>query len=61
LSGRLLIATDGLFRYATESDIAKRAMGVSVNEAVERLIAGVRLRSGALQDDVGVILIEDVV
>jgi serine/threonine protein phosphatase PrpC len=59
LSGRLLIATDGLFKYATESDIAQRAMGGSVNEAVEKLIAGVRLRSGALQDDVGIILIED--
>jgi serine/threonine protein phosphatase PrpC len=58
LSGRLLIATDGLFKYATGSDIANRAMGVSVNEAVEQLIAGVRLRSGALQDDVGIILLE---
>jgi PPM family protein phosphatase len=59
-SGRLLIATDGLFKYATESEIATRAMGGSVNEAVARLIAGVRLRSGALQDDVGIVLIEDV-
>jgi serine/threonine protein phosphatase PrpC len=58
LSGRLLIATDGLFKYATESDIAQRAMGVPLNEAIERLIAGVRLRSGALQDDVGIILLE---
>jgi serine/threonine protein phosphatase PrpC len=58
-SGRLLIATDGLFKYATESEIASRAMDGSVNEAVEKLIAGVRLRSGALQDDVGIILIED--
>jgi serine/threonine protein phosphatase PrpC len=61
LSGRLLIATDGLFKYATESDIAQRAMGLSINDAVDQLIAGVRLRSGALQDDVGIILIEDVV
>jgi serine/threonine protein phosphatase PrpC len=60
LSGRLLIASDGLFKYATESEIAQRAMGVSVNEALDRLIAGVRLRSGALQDDVSVILIEQV-
>jgi serine/threonine protein phosphatase PrpC len=59
LSGRLLIATDGLFKYATESDIVQRAMDGSVNEAVDKLIAGVRLRSGALQDDVGIILIED--
>jgi serine/threonine protein phosphatase PrpC len=59
LSGRLLIASDGLFKYTTESDIAQRAMGVSVNEAVARLIEGVRLRSGALQDDVGIILMEN--
>lgn len=58
LSGRLLIATDGLFKYATESDITQRAMGVSVNEALARLIEGVRLRSGALQDDVAIILVE---
>jgi PPM family protein phosphatase len=59
LSGRLLIATDGLFKYATESEIAQRVTGVSVNEAVERLIAGVRLKSGALQDDVGIVLVEE--
>jgi serine/threonine protein phosphatase PrpC len=58
LFGRLLIATDGLFKYATESEIASRAMGVPVNEAVDRLIAGVRLLSGAFQDDVAIILIE---
>ncbi|MGC2030115.1 MAG: protein phosphatase 2C domain-containing protein [Steroidobacteraceae bacterium] len=58
LSGRLLIATDGLFKYATQSDIAQRAMGVPLNEAIELLIAGLRLRSGALQDDVGIILLE---
>jgi PPM family protein phosphatase len=59
-SGRLLIATDGLFKYATESEIATRAMGVPVDAAVAQLIAGVRLKSGALQDDVGIVLIEDV-
>jgi len=60
-SGRLLIASDGLFNYATENEIVQRATGVSVNEAVDKLIAGVRLRSGALQDDVGIILIEDAI
>jgi serine/threonine protein phosphatase PrpC len=59
LSGRLLIATDGLFKYATESEIAQRAMDGTVNEAVDKLIAGVRLRSGALQDDLAIILIQD--
>lgn len=61
LSGRLLIATDGLFKYATESDISQRAIGLPVNDAVEKLIAGLRLRSGALQDDVAIILVECVV
>jgi serine/threonine protein phosphatase PrpC len=60
-SGRLLIATDGLFKYATESEIAQRATQASVNEAVDKLIAGVRLRGGAVQDDVGIILIEEIV
>jgi serine/threonine protein phosphatase PrpC len=61
LSGRLLIATDGLFKYATASDIAQRATSLSVNDAVDKLIAGVRLLSGALHDDVAIILIEWVV
>ncbi len=58
LSGRLLIATDGLFKYATESYITQRATALSVNDAVDKLIAGLRLLSGALQDDVAIILIE---
>jgi len=61
LSGRLLIATDGLFKYATERDIARRATALSVNDAVDKLIAGLRLGSGALQDDVAIILVECVV
>jgi PPM family protein phosphatase len=61
LSGRLLIATDGLFKFATGSDIAQRATALSVNDAVDKLIAGVRLKSGALQDDVAIILVECVV
>jgi serine/threonine protein phosphatase PrpC len=58
MSGRLLIATDGLFKYAMASDIAKWAIGLPVNDAIDKLIAGLRLRSGALQDDVAIILIE---
>ncbi|HUX74144.1 MAG TPA: SpoIIE family protein phosphatase [Steroidobacteraceae bacterium] len=60
LSGRLLIASDGLFKYATEGDIAQRARALSANDAVDQLIAGVRMLSGALQDDVAIILLEDV-
>jgi PPM family protein phosphatase len=59
LPGRLLIATDGLFKYATENEIATRATGVPMDAAVAQLIAGVRLKSGALQDDVGIVLVEE--
>jgi serine/threonine protein phosphatase PrpC len=60
-SGRLLLATDGLFKYAVRHNIAQRAMASSVNNAVDRLVTGVRLPSGALQDDVGIILLEYVI
>ncbi len=58
VSGRLLLATDGLFKYASRGDIAKRAMGLSLSDAVDALVAGLRLRSGAFQDDIAIILIE---
>jgi hypothetical protein len=62
LSGRLLLATDGLFKYATRRDIRERAfVGLSVSTAVETLVEGLRLRSGAFQDDVAIILVECVV
>jgi serine/threonine protein phosphatase PrpC len=59
LTGRLLIATDGLFKYASENEIAQRVLGVPLEAAIARLIAGVRLKSGALPDDVGIVLVED--
>jgi len=54
LMGRLLLATDGLFKYARAADIRTRAA-----RGVDALIEGVRLKSGALQDDVAIILIEN--
>jgi PPM family protein phosphatase len=60
-SGRLILATDGLLKYATRHDIAQRAMGVSASDAVDGLVAGLRLRSGALQDDVAIILLNHAV
>jgi serine/threonine protein phosphatase PrpC len=62
LSGRLLLASDGLFKYATRCDIRERALvALSVGIAVETLVEGLRLRSGAFQDDVAIILVECVV
>lgn len=53
LSGRLVIATDGLFKYIRSVDIH-----VYAARGVDALIERVRLKSGALQDDVAVILIQ---
>lgn len=53
LTGKLLLATDGLLRYTSAADI--RACAAN---GVEALIDSVRLRSGELQDDVAVILLE---
>jgi hypothetical protein len=60
LSGRLLLATDGLFKYATRHEIVRRTIGLAAGDAVDALVAGLRLRSGALQDDVAIILVESV-
>lgn len=59
LTGRLLIATDGLFKYAAGDDIARHATEASLAVAVHDLIAGLRFGSGDLHDDVGIILIEN--
>jgi serine/threonine protein phosphatase PrpC len=62
LSGRLLLGTDGLFKYATRHHIRERAFaGHSLSTAVDTLVEGLRLRGGAFQDDVAIILVECVV
>jgi hypothetical protein len=40
LSGRLLVASDWLVKYATESEIARRAAGRLASDAVDDLITG---------------------
>jgi serine/threonine protein phosphatase PrpC len=56
LQGTLLLATDGLFKYASSKAIAAAAMEPDLNHAAERLVSLVRLPSGKLQDDVAVVL-----
>jgi serine/threonine protein phosphatase PrpC len=55
--GRVLLASDGLFKYATAERICALAMQGSVAEAVHALANCVRLPSGDPQDDVAVVLI----
>jgi hypothetical protein len=56
LRGTLLLASDGLFKYAGRADIARIGTGPDLKVAAAELIASVRLRSGGLQDDVAVVL-----
>ncbi|WP_437548688.1 protein phosphatase 2C domain-containing protein [Sorangium sp. So ce367] len=60
LSGRLLVATDGLLKYTSLATINALARTGDVTTAVEALIQAVTLPSGNLQDDVAVVLGERV-
>ncbi|AUX28250.1 MULTISPECIES: protein phosphatase 2C domain-containing protein [Sorangium] len=60
LSGRLLVATDGLLKYASRATISALACTGDVQAAVGALIQAVTLPSGNLQDDVAVVLGEHV-
>jgi len=54
--GRLLVASDGIFKYARREDLATCALAGALEDAVTALIDAVRLRNGRLQDDVAVVL-----
>ena len=55
-SRTLLVASDGLFRYAKPADIARVAQLPDLAEAARALIELVRLPSKALQDDASIVL-----
>ena len=53
------MATDGLWKYIDRARIAEAVLLVRpLDAACTALVTGVRLRSGALQDDVAVVLAE---
>ena len=58
--GTLLVASDGLLRYAKPTDIARVATGPDLAAAARALVELVRLPSGGLQDDVAVVLCRNV-
>ena len=60
LAGTLLVATDGLFNYARPEKIAELVLGDDLDLAMKKLVKLVRLPSGGLQDDVGVVLLRSV-
>ena len=58
LAGVLVVATDGLFKFAATEVIAGIVRGGALADVPERLVELVRLRSGKVADDVAVVLVE---
>ena len=56
LRGTLLVGSDGLFKYADADAICGAVRDAPLGAAPERLVGLVRLRSGALWDDVSILL-----
>lgn len=59
LVGRLLLGSDGLFKYVARARLAECLTAGTVDQAAVALSASARLPSGAYQDDVSVIVCED--
>ncbi len=55
-SGRLLLASDGLLKYVPQQRISGLINDLAVDEAAAALIDAARLPSGALCDDIAVIV-----
>jgi serine/threonine protein phosphatase PrpC len=58
LQDRLLIGSDGLFKYVRPERIVELASHPVLDEAVAGLVDAARLKNGRLQDDVAVVLCE---
>jgi hypothetical protein len=56
--GRLLVATDGLFKYGKASIREDIVRSAPIREAAWRLVDSVRLGNGHLHDDVTVYVVE---
>jgi PPM family protein phosphatase len=54
--GTLLVASDGLIKYASQASIARIASGADLAFAAHALVDLVRLPSGELQDDISIVL-----
>ena len=58
LEGVLLVATDGLWKYVRRERVAEVVGALLIKEAAEALVDDARLKSGALQDDVALAIVE---
>jgi len=57
LTGTLLVASDGLFKYTSSEAIANAVRRADLDLAAENLLGLVRYPSGELPDDVSIILV----
>lgn len=60
LKGTLLIASDGLLKYTSSERIASVALAADLESAAQNLVGLVRYASGALPDDVSVLLARNI-
>jgi serine/threonine protein phosphatase PrpC len=60
LDGTLLIASDGLLKYTSQEKIAATILAADFKNAAAKLIELVRYQSGALPDDVSVLLAQKI-
>ena len=56
-AARLLVATDGLFKYARHAELLAAARDHSLETAADGLVRAARLPNGGLQDDVALALL----
>jgi len=56
--GMMVVATDGLFKYADAARISEAVRGRSPGEAIRSLVNLVRLPSGQLWDDLGIVVLD---
>lgn len=56
LDGTLLVASDGLFKYAKPRDICAEARGPDLAYVLDALARLLRLPAGGLQDDVAIVV-----
>lgn len=58
LKTQLMLASDGLVKYTSSERIAEIVIRADVFSSVRNLVESVRYRSGALPDDIAVILVD---
>jgi PPM family protein phosphatase len=56
--GRIVMATDGLFKYVPHESIRDIVSGLPLADSPAALVAAARLSSGTLQDDIAIIVAE---